>query len=132
MTRAIVCGGRDYGEAGAVGVDAAERDRRAIFVALDKLAPTEIAQGGCRTGADRWAREWAKSRGVTCQGYPAAWIKHGGKAGPIRNQRMFDDFRPDVTVATRGGRGTASMVRITQAGGVPVMHVGKTITKEEK
>jgi hypothetical protein len=35
----------------------------------------------------------------------------GRAAGPRRNQRMLEDFRPDLVVAFPGGRGTAYMVR---------------------
>ena len=39
----------------------------------------------------------------------------GRKVGPIRNQRMLDEHRPNLVVAFPGKRGTADMVIASSA-----------------
>lgn len=105
--KALVCGGRNYG------------DREAVFAALDRLAPTSIIHGGA-TGADSLADEWASTTGTPCTTYYANWQVHGRAAGPIRNAEMLAEM-PDVVVAFPGGKGTADMVRQARAKGVRVI-----------
>ena len=62
-------------------------------------------------GADTLAAEVAQELGIRARAYPADWRKHGRAAGPIRNQLMLDDGKPDILVAFPGGKGTADMIR---------------------
>jgi len=55
----------------------------------------------------------------------ANWAGLGRKAGPIRNQEMLDQGRPNMVVAFPGGRGTADMVRRARGAGVEVIEVGE-------
>lgn len=96
--RVVVCGGRDY------------QDRETLNAVLDHLPITELAHGAC-SGADTLAGEWALSRGITPQPFPAQWSKHrkpGRKnpAGPIRNGEMLRAFKPDAVIAFAGNDGT--------------------------
>lgn len=100
--RILVCGGRDY------------LDAHRVFTVLDALSPVAIATGACPSGADEWARQWAEARVIPYSPYPANWDL-GRRAGPIRNQKMLDDFRPEVVLAFPGGRGTADMRRRADA-----------------
>lgn len=115
--RVLVCGGRDYA------------DRQALFDYLERIwresAPVdalEIIQGGA-TGADALAREWCCQREVAYFNVPANWKMLGKAAGPIRNQRMIDEYRPDLVIAFPGGRGTADMVNRADKAGVPVRRI---------
>ena len=109
-----VCGGRDY------------LDRERVFHTLDRVHAkrpiTTLVQGCCPTGADAYAVEWAKDRGVRCYGFEANWQEFGRRAGPLRNQQMID-FGLDGLIAFPGGRGTADMLRRALAQGVTVMQV---------
>ena len=105
--KVLVFGGRDY------------NDRIAIFAELDKLKPSLVIHGGCR-GADRIAGAWARLAGVREQVFFADWETHGNAAGPIRNQRMIDEGRPDIALGFPGGNGTADMARRARAAGVEV------------
>ncbi len=78
-----------------------------------------LIQGGAR-GADYFAWEWANERGVMCGSYPADWDAHGKRAGPIRNQQMIDEGKPDGVVAFPGGRGTKDMVDRAEKAGLKV------------
>lgn len=112
------------------GVEPVELARAQAEVAwldetLDALDMLCMAQGGA-TGADALARRWARWRGVWCVPYEADWNRYGKAAGPIRNERMLADFRPDLVVAFPGGRGTAHMVDIASRAGVRVMVVSRS------
>jgi hypothetical protein len=107
----LVCGGRDY------------TNRARVYAELDALREKHdviiVIQGGAQ-GADRLARGWCIERHSELWNYHADWEKHGKAAGPIRNQRMLDDGKPDLVLAFPGGRGTADMVKRAEAAGVAV------------
>jgi len=97
------------------------------FAILDwihhSVSVTTVIEGEAR-GADRMARDWARSRSIYVVKFPALWDIHGRAAGPIRNQQMLDEGRPDFVVAFHddldASRGTAHMVRIATAAGLDV------------
>jgi hypothetical protein len=78
---------------------------------------------GCAEGADLLADEWGLINWVKIEGYPADWKKYKKAAGPIRNQQMLDEGKPDLVVAfpTKNSRGTWDMVRRAEKAGVPVL-----------
>ncbi len=108
--RVLVCGGRDFNDADLVART------------LDAEAITHVIQGGAR-GADRLGYDWARKRKVPVSTFNADWQRFGPKAGPLRNQQMLDEGKPDLVIAFPGGRGTADMVRRALAAGVPVREV---------
>jgi predicted Rossmann-fold nucleotide-binding protein len=116
--RVLVCGGRDYD------------DMLAVFNELQRLrekhGPLTIIQGGA-TGADRLARQWCMFQKGKAHmiNEPANWQQHGRAAGPIRNQLMIDEHKPDLVVAFPGGRGTADMIRRAKAAGIEVREPAK-------
>lgn len=105
--RILVCGGRDYA------------DYAKVDSILDTLKPTHIIQGGA-SGADSLAWDYAYVNNLPCTRYPALWKVQGKAAGPIRNQRMLDEGKPDLVIAFPGGAGTADMVRRARKAGVEV------------
>lgn len=111
--RIIVCGGRDYA------------DREHVYDVLRfihiKRGIAEIIQGECRTGADRYAREWAINMGIKLTRRPARWDLYGKRAGPIRNRQMLE-LNPDGVVAFPGGSGTQDMITAATEADVPVYH----------
>jgi hypothetical protein len=108
----LVCGGRDYS------------DKHTLWVTLNGCVHDRgvirVIAGGAK-GADTLAEEWAKIQEIECVVYHADWAKHGRAAGPIRNQQMLDDSKPNLVVAFPGGRGTADMVRRARAAGIEVI-----------
>ena len=104
--RVIICGGRDFTAVNSAwrALDFLDRDLRIATV----------IEGGAM-GADRVGREWALARQKQVITFPADWENHGRKAGPIRNQEMIDQGRPDAVVFFPGGRGTEDMVRRAKA-----------------
>ena len=125
--RVLVCGGRDY------------NDHDAVFGFLDNFCvdnglryecdeygnwlPKDIViiHGACPTGADSLADQWAVVNWVQFVEFRADWKTYGNKAGPIRNQRMIDEGKPDIVIGFPGGRGTADMLRRARAANIKVV-----------
>lgn len=113
--RVLICGGRDFS------------DERKFALRMDAIneqyGPFDcIVQGGA-PGADRLARDLAYTWKIPTDEYVANWAKHGRAAGPIRNEQMLREGRPDIVVAFPGGRGTANMVSLAKAAGLRVIEV---------
>lgn len=100
--KVLVCGGREYADTERV---------RAVLDDEHQRDPIGLIIEGGATGADTLARQWATDRGVEVITVPALWKVHGKAAGPIRNQRMLENYAPDLVIAFAGGKGTADMVR---------------------
>ena len=88
--------------------------------------PTVIIEGGA-TGADSIAARAAVILQVPCVvTFKADWSM-GRRAGPVRNQRMLDEGRPDLVLAFTHplgiSVGTADMVRRAKRAGVEVEQV---------
>ena len=109
--KVLVCGGRDY------------QDYRTVFQTLSCLEGVTLIIHGGALGADTWGERWAYDYEVPCLRFPARWKAHGKAAGPIRNQQMLDDGKPDLVVAFPGGAGTADMIRRAEKAGVPVRKI---------
>lgn len=109
--RILVCGGRDYS------------DTDTAYRVLDRVhrerGITTIIEGNAR-GADRIAGYWARKNRVANEKYRANWDRDGKRAGPIRNQKMIDEGKPDAVIAFPGGRGTADMIARAKKAGLPV------------
>lgn len=125
--RILVCGGREYddwkvfsdtlwGVIKSLGLDNQD------YFEGDNSKKITIIHGDAK-GADFMARIWAKLWGCTERRYSANWRDDGYSAGPIRNQLMLDDGKPDLVVAFPGGKGTADMVKRAKQAGVEVMEV---------
>ena len=110
-TRVLVCGGRDFS------------DYHLLARTLYELKPAAIIVGDA-SGADHHASVWAFRTNCPWEVYRADWQQYGKAAGPIRNQLMLDEGKPDLVVAFPGGRGTADMVRRARAAGVEVREIG--------
>jgi hypothetical protein len=111
----IVCGGRDFSDLNRVwrGLDHFEEQYGSIG---------KLVHGGA-TGADALAAEWGERSSAKVVSVPAAWRKYGKRAGPIRNQRMLDEHRPNYVIAFEGGKGTADMCARAVAAGVEVVRL---------
>ena len=100
-----------------------------------------VIEGGCETGADLFAREWARKYPgeVELKDEPAQWTdltqpgalirtRHDGtrydaKAGPRRNRKMLK-YRPHKVLAFPGGKGTLGMCKLAAEDLIPVEKVG--------
>jgi len=114
--RVLVCGGRDFNDAGM------------MYRVLDHLHAemhfTSLIHGGAQ-GADFLAGTWAQSREplIHTVVFKADWKTLGRRAGPARNEEMLGKGRPDIIVAFPGGRGTEHMTKIALAAHERVIEV---------
>lgn len=106
----LVCGGRDFTDYVWLGH---------VLDALKAHAGVALIISGAARGADTLAVEWANSRGIPTRLFPADWEAFGKKAGPIRNQQMLTEGKPDLVVAFPGDRGTADMIERAKRAKVP-------------
>jgi hypothetical protein len=114
--RVLVCGDREWPES----------DRDYMYEQLDQFHAEhhiDIIIEGEQRGADIMSREWAKSRGIPHDPYPAAWRQYHKGAGPIRNRKMMREGKPDYVLAFHRNpsvsKGTKDMVSVAQENGVP-------------
>jgi hypothetical protein len=119
MLRILICGDRNW------------TDLKSIKVALlslqvywgDKLVVIE----GEAKGADTLGKQAARDLNIPEEDilkFPADWEKYGKAAGPIRNQQMLDEGKPDIVLAFHpdigSSKGTLDMVKRANKAGIPV------------
>lgn len=103
----LVCGSRHF------------QDKEKLFNVLDGInsetTVTGVVEGGAR-GADNLGAQWADSRRIERTRFPADWSRYGKSAGPIRNQQMLDEGKPDLVIAFLypNSRGTKHMISIAE------------------
>lgn len=110
--RVLVCGGRDF-------------DDYKLMCDILSQWPIKLLISGHAKGADRLAERWAIEEGIVKLVYPPLWQKYGKAAGPIRNQQMLDEGKPDLVIAFPGGRGTTDMVNRARDAKVAVYDVSQ-------
>jgi len=112
MPRILVCGDREW------------ENTEAIVRELSKLPPGTVIIEGEARGADSIARDVAIGLGFEVLRFPANWVMHGKKAGPLRNRQMADDGHPDEVWAFHANivasKGTKDMVGYARKKGIPV------------
>lgn len=124
--RVLVCGGREYDD-WTVFANTMYRHFHPDATGEECRKSPTIIHGDAK-GADFMARLWAICNGFDEVRFPADWKAHGKGAGPIRNQRMLDEGKPDVVVAFPGGKGTVDMVARAKKAGIPVIEIlNKTV-----
>lgn len=110
----LVCGGRDFSNWYSLKekLDLIKIQHPDISLVIHGAAP----------GADTLAESWAGTNSIKTQRFIAQWNTHGKSAGPIRNQQMLDEGKPDLVVAFyTGGSGTKHMISISQLAEIPTM-----------
>jgi hypothetical protein len=116
MLRLLVCGDRDWANA------------ESIAAQIRVMHPDVIIEGEAR-GADRIAHDIALEmgfiKGKTLLSFPADWQKYHKAAGPIRNQQMLDEGKPNRVIAFHSNitesKGTKDMVERARKAGIEVM-----------
>ncbi len=140
--RVLVCGDRDWDDAYVI-------HNILTGIAFEVDEPLTIIQGmakGADSIANQWAETWYKTQiregqprpgmaDVTNDPYPADWETHHRAAGPIRNQKMLVEGKPDVVYAFHSdighSRGTRDMVNRAVKAGVPTYVISKVTQKVE-
>ena len=114
MTRVLVCGGRNFDDYDTV---------KTVLSALHTTRRITLLIHGGASGADTLAGQWARRHQIPVKVFPADWDTYGKGAGPLRNQQMLQQGKPDMVVAFKGGRGTADMLRRAGEAGLEIMRV---------
>jgi hypothetical protein len=112
--RVVIFGGRNF------------TNQALAFKALDQLHEQygfTVVIDGMAKGADSIGNKWAQARKLETERYPANWSRYGRSAGPIRNQQMIDEGKPDIGVAFPGGTGTDHMKGAMKKAGIKVRSV---------
>lgn len=122
--RVLICGDRHW------------TDFVRLCEVMDSFAeqnPVDCVIEGDAKGADRLGGVWAKMRTISVAVYPAEWELYGRGAGPIRNQQMLTEGRPDVVFAFHNdlssSKWTAHMIKIALKAGLSVHHVSSLEVK---
>lgn len=130
--RILVCGSRNYGQE--------KFEYWIIRTILDELLrhwrdhnsdKMTLIEGGGK-GADSVAFDWARDEYLRVDhlSFPADWDTYGKAAGPIRNQQMLDEGRPDLVLAftsnLKESKGTKDMVTRAAKAGVEVRIIETT------
>jgi len=107
----LICGSRDWNN---------------VELILDRLSSipkgSTLIHGGCR-GADLLGAQIGKELGLKVVCFPAEWTKNGRAAGPLRNQKMIDEGKPDLVLAFHNNidssRGTKDMLSRARKHNIP-------------
>ena len=116
--RLLVTGSRDWDDMVTL-----EQELTTAWINLGEGDDVILVSGNCPTGADRAAEEyWKRSHYGPVEKHPADWVKHGKKAGYLRNAEMAK-LGADLCVAfiKDGSRGTQMMINLAQKAGIPVI-----------
>jgi hypothetical protein len=117
LPRVIVCGSRTCCSGQHREIVEHELERAIIMFE----SPIIVVHGGCRSGADRFADDWARKRKYLIDAYPADFNSQGPSAGPRRNAHMAR-LGAALCIALWDGtsRGTLSMIQCAVRNGIPV------------
>ena len=119
--KVLICGSRNFA------------DKKLMLGVMKTLPKDTIIIEGEAMGADSLARDIALELNFVVEKFPADWDKHGKSAGPIRNQKMLIEGKPQRVLAffydMENSIGTWDMVRKSQKAGLTVEVF---VSKEEK
>lgn len=114
--RILVCGDRNW------------TDYKLILKTLLGLGggPHTIIDGQA-SGADSLGNKAAMSLSWPWKRYPADWARYGRAAGPIRNQQMLDEGKPELVLAFHDdlvhSKGTKDMISRAEKAKIKVIKV---------
>jgi len=117
--RVLICGDREWND---------YKVTLALVKSLKELHGDNlvIIEGECR-GADRMARQAAEELDIKVLKFPAEWSQFGGAAGPIRNEQMIREGKPQLGFACHNNlahsKGTKDMVKRLKAHKIKCLHV---------
>jgi YspA, cpYpsA-related SLOG family len=115
QVRILVCGDRNWKDGSLIG--------RTIDNLRASVQINSIVEGGA-PGADKLARQHAIKVGIFVIEVLPDWRTYGKAAGNIRNQKMLDDYRPDMVLAFHddigNSKGTADMMDRAEKAGIEV------------
>jgi YspA, cpYpsA-related SLOG family len=124
--RVLVCGDRNWWDRATMlkhlmAIAKEQSQYKGIVVLIEGEA-----RGADQMSADIVSTE-LRDFGWRIEKFPANWTKYGKAAGPMRNEDMLN-AEPDLVLAfhndIKNSKGTAHMVKIARAKGIPVEVIG--------
>jgi hypothetical protein len=117
--RVLICGDRNWTDYSLIARTILDIRRKSVDFISNRV-PLVIIEGKA-PGADTMGGIAGKALGCTVIEFPAKWHLYQKAAGPIRNQQMLDEGKPDLVVAfhddLENSKGTKDMVtRATKVG----------------
>lgn len=113
--RLLVFGSRDWDEPTII---------EDVLLVMNSLVTIETIIEGEAKGADIQARDAADRLGIPVMRFPAEWNRYGRMAGPIRNQKMIDEGKPDAGLGfhhtIERSKGSKDMRNRLEKVGIPV------------
>lgn len=110
---AVVCGSHKRG------------DENHVFAKLTELAAKHgfnmLVTGGADY-IDTLAMQWAMKNRMNFAVEYARWNIYGKNAGPARNERILQKYKPHMLIAFSGDSGTVDMCHRAQGRSIPVYH----------
>ena len=136
MSRVLICGGRNIGQAPVVSVvtsnetkasfERASEQRVKMIIELDGLnaeyAFSAVICGNSK-GAERIGIEWAEARGIHVTEFRARKNMFWRESIYARNERMLTVGQPDLCVAFGGGEVTAQLIGQVESRGIKVIRI---------
>lgn len=98
--RTIIVGGRAY---------RLTKDDWIWLEVFETVIPISKVLSRGELGVDTDVAEWARARTLPVEIFSAEWKRYGGKAGPMRNQRMVDKAK--AVIAFPGDRWVEDIVQ---------------------
>lgn len=126
--RILICGDRNWTDREKIAQQLRIIHVFAVWAYAGRggLQNVKIIHGAAR-GADRIAGEEAAKLGFVVKAYPISgedWAHFKGGAGPLRNQLMLDEGKPDLVLAFHSNiyesKGTKDMVNRAMMAQIPV------------
>jgi hypothetical protein len=109
MVRLLICGDRNW------------TNKALIKKHIMMLRPDVVIEGEA-SGADSMGRDAAIELGISVKRFPANWGEYGRAAGPIRNQQMLNEGKPNIVYAFHNNisesKGTKDMVNRARKAGI--------------
>jgi len=101
-----------------------------LFRIYSKHDNLKVIVGDCKTGVDRIVLEWCKSRCINHKVFCAEWIRHGKRAGPLRNSDMVN-YGADMCVGfvSETSRGTLDCLSQAIQSGIDSVAYFKHLSK---
>lgn len=128
VIRILVTGSRDWTDQRRLMHRLMEEDPCAEHGDCNTDCPRLVViHGGCPTGADAMADEFARQSGWTVEVHPARWDRYGKSAGMIRNSEMVR-LGADVCLAfvKNNSPGASHTARLAEKAGIPVRRFDAT------
>lgn len=114
----LVFGGRDQDEFEVC-------DFLLFLHANHALSDLQRGVEGGALGADRGGRRFFCTLCIPFDTFKADWNQFGRAAGPIRNEKMIKESKPDIAICFPGGTGTAHMLSLCKKYGVKTILIKK-------